>query len=163
MKAILTSLLILCSLPLAFAVDLEWDPNLPEDNVLGYNIYRSLESGTGYGRLNQQLITLTTYSDDTVETGLHYYYVATAVNANGESGFSNEVDYQTFCLGDANGSGSITIADAVTIQNHLLGIAVLSGPYLIAADANGNGMVTIADAVRIQNHLLGIEALPPCP
>ncbi|HRV07196.1 MAG TPA: Ig-like domain-containing protein [Acidobacteriota bacterium] len=77
----------------AQSVTLEWDPN-SEPDLAGYNVYRSLRSGTGYVKLNGFLIRNTTYTDSTISYGTTYYYVATAVNAAGlESGYSNQISY----------------------------------------------------------------------
>lgn len=78
---------------MAQSVTLEWDPN-SEPDLAGYNIYRSQQSGSGYVKLNSSLIQATSYTDDTIQYGVTYYYVATAVNTSGlESGYSNEVAY----------------------------------------------------------------------
>ena len=89
------------------SVQLEWDSNPPEDQVAGYNLYRSYQSGSGYVRLNATLIANTTYTDTTIEAGQTYYYVCTAVNTSDlESGFSNEVPHTvpggTICPGDGH-------------------------------------------------------------
>jgi hypothetical protein len=60
-------------------------------NVTGYNAYRGTVSGGPYTRLNAQLIPALTYQDTTVQAGVTYYYVATAVDSTGaESVDSNE-------------------------------------------------------------------------
>jgi hypothetical protein len=75
----------------AQSVTLEWDPN-PETDLLGYNVYRSLRSGSGYVRLTSAPVRETRYTDRTVQPGTTYYYVCTAVNiALLESGYSNQV------------------------------------------------------------------------
>lgn len=56
-------------------------------------------------------------------------------------------------LGDVNGDGKITIADATTIQKHLAKLTELSGEQLINADTNSDGKITITDATRIQKFL----------
>lgn len=59
--------------------------------VNGYNVYRSTVSGTGYAKINSALITLLSYTDTTVQNGVTYYYVTTAVDSTGtESAFSNQ-------------------------------------------------------------------------
>jgi fibronectin type 3 domain-containing protein len=59
--------------------------------VAGYNLYRSTVSGSGYVKINSTLITKMSAIDATVQNGKTYFYVATAVDANGnESPFSNE-------------------------------------------------------------------------
>ncbi|WP_460787086.1 malectin domain-containing carbohydrate-binding protein [Microbacterium insulae] len=72
---------------------LEWDPSVSTDTV-GYNVYRSTESGTTSApgdKLNVALVTGTEFTDDTAEADTEYYYVVTAVDAAGnESEVSNE-------------------------------------------------------------------------
>jgi len=60
--------------------------------VAGYNVYRGTLSGGPYSKINATLITGLTYTDNTVSAGATYYYVITAVAADGtESSFSNQV------------------------------------------------------------------------
>lgn len=74
----------------AHSVTLSWSGSA--STVSGYNIYRSTVSGGGYARLNSSLVSVLAYTDSTVQSGGSYYYVTTAVDANGvESTFSNEV------------------------------------------------------------------------
>lgn len=72
-------------------VTLHWLANTEAD-IAGYNVYRSLKSGTGYECLNSSLITKLSYEDSGLEKGKTYYYVVTAVNTCGESEYSNEVE-----------------------------------------------------------------------
>ena len=59
--------------------------------VVGYNVYRSANSGGPYTELNSSLISSTNYTDLTVQSGLTYYYVSTAVNSQGiQSAYSNQ-------------------------------------------------------------------------
>jgi len=65
---------------------------LPQDAVVGYNIYRS---GKAHDRkpkrINSVLCTTTTYTDIEVEAGKTYFYVTRGVTAKGvESASSNE-------------------------------------------------------------------------
>lgn len=76
-------------------VTLRWPANT-EDNISGYNVYRSLTSGGGYERINSSLVLnkkrRLAYIDKGLDPGKIYYYVVTAVNTSGvESGYSNEV------------------------------------------------------------------------
>jgi hypothetical protein len=60
-------------------VFLTWDEN-KESDLAGYYVYRSTRSGREYIRLTDKLITQTTFTDDSVKTGVTYYYVVTAVD-----------------------------------------------------------------------------------
>jgi len=72
------------------SVSLDWNDN-NEPDLAGYNVYRSLTSGSGYTQLNGPLVTLSEYTDDTVINGTTYYYVVTAEDVStNESGYSNE-------------------------------------------------------------------------
>jgi hypothetical protein len=74
----------------AHSVNLSWSAST--STAVGYNVYRSTVSGTGFVRVNPSLIGNLTYSDTTVHGGTTYYYIATAVDSSGkESADSNEV------------------------------------------------------------------------
>jgi hypothetical protein len=60
--------------------------------VVGYNVYSSTTSGGPYTPLTSSPSVGTSYTDSTVQAGLTYYYVVTAVaSGNVESVFSNEI------------------------------------------------------------------------
>jgi hypothetical protein len=71
------------------SVSMAWDPS-PSGQVAYYNVYSGTVSGGPY-RLLGTNITVTHYTDTTVQAGTTYFYVTTAVGANRvESMFSNE-------------------------------------------------------------------------
>ncbi|MCK5125633.1 MAG: dockerin type I repeat-containing protein, partial [candidate division Zixibacteria bacterium] len=68
----------------------------------------------------------------------------------------------SFVCGDANGSSTIDVADAVFIINY----AFKGGPApdpLASGDANGSASVDIADAVYIINYAFKGGPAPVCP
>jgi hypothetical protein len=70
-------------------VTLTWKPS--SSQVAGYNVYRSMTPGGNYVRINSSLVRGVTYTDNTVVSGLTYYYVTRAVDDRGyESANSNE-------------------------------------------------------------------------
>lgn len=74
---------------LSHSVDLSWSAST--STVAGYYIYRGTVSGGPYTRLNTTTLTLTSYTDSTVQNATTYYYVTTSVDSNGvESVNSNE-------------------------------------------------------------------------
>jgi hypothetical protein len=76
--------------PPQHSVNLSWTASTSQ-NIIGYNIYRSVTSGGPYSKINPVLNASTLYTDSTVADGVTYYYVSTAVNSsNAESGYSNQ-------------------------------------------------------------------------
>jgi hypothetical protein len=72
------------------SVDVNWGAST--STVAGYNVYRGTVSGGPYSKINSTLITGLTFTDSTVSSGATYYYVVTAVAADGtESSFSSQV------------------------------------------------------------------------
>lgn len=65
------------------------------------------------------------------------------------------VDNTNF-IGDVNGDGVISIADATTLQKYLANIVDFDDEQLAVADTNGDGSVSIADATQIQKYLANI-------
>ena len=86
---VVTVTLTMTAPPVQHSVDLNW--NASSDNqVVGYNAYRSTTSGGPYGLLASAIGGLT-YTDGTVQPGVTYYYVVTATDNQGnESVDSNE-------------------------------------------------------------------------
>jgi hypothetical protein len=74
-------------------VSLAWNNNTEED-LQGYNIYRSTTSGSGHSKLNGTVLIDPQYTDNTVVGGETYYYVVTAVDTSwNQSDNSNEVSF----------------------------------------------------------------------
>jgi len=70
-------------------VQLTW--NASSSVVVGYRVYRSTTSGSFYSPLFSTPLNALTFDDSTVTAGDTYYYVVTAVDANGvESVYSNQ-------------------------------------------------------------------------
>ena len=74
-------------------VSLSWTAS---NGATSYNVYRSTTSGGPYTQIATG-VTTTSYTDTSVVNGTMYYYVVTAVNANGESGDSNQASATPTC------------------------------------------------------------------
>lgn len=61
--------------------------------------------------------------------------------------------YQTVLVGDANGDGTVNIADSSAIRYHISNGGTICSR---AADTNGDGVITTADADRIEQRLAQI-------
>jgi hypothetical protein len=74
----------------AYSVTLAWTASTSK-GVIGYNVYRGVQSGGPYTLQNAALVAITSYKDATVKSGQTYYYVTTAVNSEDvESLYSNQ-------------------------------------------------------------------------
>jgi hypothetical protein len=62
-------------------VDLTWAPNMERD-LAGYNVFRRVEGG-GTTKLNNQLVQVPSFRDDTAVPGKTYLYAVSAVDARG--------------------------------------------------------------------------------
>jgi Putative Ig domain len=71
-------------------VALKWNAST---NATSYNVYRALEQGGRWDLLNSTAATA--FTDSTVVAGSTYFYVVTALGAEGESGHSDEVSAAT--------------------------------------------------------------------
>jgi surface protein len=73
------------------------DGGLP---IIEYRLYRSVTSNTDFSFLGGTNSSTLIFIDDTIEHGVKYYYVVTAVNTAGESQYSNEVSAQIEAPGE---------------------------------------------------------------
>ncbi|MDR0889319.1 MAG: peptidoglycan-binding protein [Oscillospiraceae bacterium] len=65
-------------------------------------------------------------------------------------------------LGDADGDGDVTAADASAILRHVVSIAPITDPELLVnADVNLDGAVNSADSSAILRYLVNLDTLPP--
>ena len=73
----------------ANSIDVSWSS---VSGAVGYNVYRSTTSGSGYVKINGSTpVTGTSYVDQNTTPGTTYYYVVTSVNSAGqESNYSSE-------------------------------------------------------------------------
>lgn len=78
--------------PTAHSVDISWAAST-STSLQGYNVYRGATSGGPYSKISALLSNTTLlFTDTSVLSGQHYFYVVTDVNTSGiESAASNEV------------------------------------------------------------------------
>lgn len=84
-----------------------------------------------------------------------YGYAGTAAEkyAN-ENGFEFiDLDKKEI-IGDVNGDGKLSVADATIIQKYLADLIDLTAEQLSLADVNGNGVVNVFDATAVQSLLV---------
>ena len=143
-------------------VTLSWtDVQNSFDDFLGYNLYRYTE-GSDTVKVNQQLLDNETleYVDYDVVPGTTYYYLYKVITTDlKETDPSNivAVTPKTSTLGDANGSGTVDVADVITTVNYASGQT--PKPFIFeAADVNKDSQIDILDVVGIIRTILHPDA-----
>ena len=59
-------------------------------------------------------------------------------------------------MGDVDGDGEVTIADATMIMKYIVSVETLNASQERVADVDGDGIVTIKDATNIQKYIVGM-------
>ena len=148
-------------------VNLTWNnENNDFEDAMGFNVYRYTQGENGVNdtiRINEDIldITATSYIDDNVTPGqTYYYYYKVLSTALQEYDVSNVVAATplTATRGDANGSGSVDVADVVTTVNYVTGLQ--PKPFVFdAADMNSDKLIDIFDVVGIIRGILNPSLL----
>ncbi len=129
------------------SVAVTWNQNTEQD-LAGYNVYRTQTSGSNYIRLNNGLVTTVAYDDATASAGTTYAYAVTAVDTAGnESALSAEASVTT--AGDSTGPATVWLNELHYDNDgtdtgefvELAGTAGtdLNGWQLVAYNGNGGG------------------------
>ncbi|MEX2603804.1 MAG: S8 family serine peptidase [Gracilimonas sp.] len=147
-------------------IDLQWkDPESVED-LLGYNIYRfenaTDSTYTDTVRINNELVTDTTYTDFEVEPDSNYYYQYSVVRTSLDESDKSRVAAAkalTASPGDANGDLSVNVLDVTTAVDYILGNN--PKPFIFeASDINTDGAINILDVVSIVDIILQAKQQP---
>ncbi len=112
---------------------------------------------SGTNNANWQTYTYTATADGAV-TFVWSYSKDGSMNNGDDCVKLDEVAYsgQSGIPGDVDGSGSITIADAILVHRHVLGLNLLNEDQLAIADINGDGDVNTVDATLIARAAMGL-------
>lgn len=130
-------------------------------------VARDSDSGypviTGDGQINFTVVLKDGYTLGSVtasgayknlkDTGVENTYRATKVTGAVTITVTTEKSAASdYILGDVNGDGYITVADATLVQKHVAELTTLTDNALLAADTSKDGFVTVADATLIQRY-----------
>ena len=161
-------------------VKLKWDQSTnSKEDAMGYNVYRyhqvTIPAGWRDGswhseelandtiQLNQEVLDLetTTLTDYDVTPGVTYYYFYSLLGTDLQaSDISNTVAATplTSTHGDANGSGSVDVADVITTVNYIT--KQNPQPFIFeAADMNTDNVIDILDVMGIVKGILNPSLL----
>ncbi|MCX6150854.1 MAG: M20/M25/M40 family metallo-hydrolase [Ignavibacteriales bacterium] len=70
----------LVDVPQMHSIEIRWKPNI-ENDLLGYNIYRSSNESGNYIKLNSSIVQDTLFLDSTPQNGIYYYYSIKAIDS----------------------------------------------------------------------------------
>ena len=161
-------------------VKLEWNQSSThQEDAMGYNVYRyhqkTLPAGWRDGswhdeelvndtvRLNSEILDIETTSmtDYDVTPGITYYYFYSVLGTDLQaSDISNVVAAtpRTSTRGDANGSGTVDVADVITTVNYITNQN--PQPFIFeAADMNEDQIIDILDVMSIVKGILNPSLL----
>jgi uncharacterized protein (DUF2141 family) len=62
--------------------------------------------------------------------------------------------YAPYTLGDVNGDGTIDVADATMVLNHIVKNITLTGNDFLAADVTNDGTIDVSDAAKLLNFIV---------
>jgi len=134
-------------------VQLVWDPN-PEPDVAGYNVYRSLDQGGPYSRLNSSLVTSAQYDDNAIPAGTKkVWYQVTAMDStsNESAPGATSVDLEAQAATWAIQGGYPNPSPAGSTVRFPLAV---SGP-------GGNASLEIVNSVGQRVRRVDLGTLPP--
>ena len=135
------------------------DPD-PLDSVR-YTIFIALDQHFNFTKQITDLTTTSYTLTDSLTWGTHYWWKVKANDLNGGSTWSTRVfTFRTMTLGDADGDGSVTIADVVFLINYIFMGGAAPQPVSLG-DADCSGSINIADAVYLISYIFS-HGLPPC-
>ena len=78
------------------SIRIDWNDNpTPQNNETAFEIYRSTNAGTGYQLIFKTAADVLGYTDAGLNSNTKYYYLVRAVNNNGASRISNEINVTT--------------------------------------------------------------------
>ncbi len=139
------------ALPEWHQVRLKWMKNIELD-LQGYNIYRSLEQTGNFTKINQSVITDTTFVDNTAQSVQFYFYYIKAIDTdNNESNPSNTVKSRVISLDqgilivDETEDGTGTLLYPTDEQVDSFYEFLLDGFRHQMYDINNDGLPTLAD------------------
>lgn len=117
----------------------------PSGNYAAYSVSYDIEKGEN----GEELVKRFTVSKDKEIT--KEYYIVEFTDAENYAGVKGDMTAKAehgFILGDADGDGEVTIADATAIQRALIKLG--NDINRKAADVDGDGAVTVVDATFVQ-------------
>lgn len=110
-----------------------------------YDVIRSTTSGGPYTTVNTSAVTTTWYTDTGLTDGTTYYYVVTAINSYGASGYSNEASATPLAV-PAAATGLVATPENGAVSLAWSGVADNATGYNVKRATVNGGPYTIVNA-----------------
>lgn len=124
---------------------LEGDSKVPTEGNIQYIDQMSVEGGKVTFTLKPKALTEGTYN----------VYISTTDKPLEKVASFEYGTKPPYTLGDVNGDGKFTSADALWALQGAVEARVLTGKQFMAADVDGNGKLTSKDALKILQYAIG--------
>ncbi len=111
-----------------------------------------LQLEVNYSNGSQQLITSENFTLSELDSSSPGTKTVQIVWENYVTSF----DVHVYAVGDANGDGKISVADATAIQKYIASIIEFSDIQKAAGEVTGDNRITVGDATKIQKYIAGI-------
>lgn len=121
------------------------DSKVPTSSNIQYIDQLTVTNGTAKFTLKPKALT----------GGTYHIYVSTSDKALEEIASFAYGEEPEYTLGDVNGDGKFTSADALWALQGAVEARVLTGKQFMAADVDGNGKLTSKDALKILQYAIG--------
>jgi secreted trypsin-like serine protease len=138
------------------AIQLFWNPS-PSLNVVGYNIYRTVDNAGAFSKINPLPVSGTSWSDTSLDlaAGSEYFYYLTAVNSSSNESAASNITHTSFgqaslSIPNVQGAGGMTVTVPVNIAN-------ASGLSINSMDVTIHYSPTILTAMDVQTTVLSMD------
>lgn len=137
----------------------DWKVSSENYDKLGFYANNQLQGSQISGAQDWETVVFTAQSSGTYTFEWRYKKDA-SVNALDDCGYVDNVIYSgdvpPALPGDVDGSGSVTVSDALITLRASMGILTLTDDQQIIADVSGDGLINVSDALMILRMSMGL-------
>ena len=139
----------------------DWKVSSENFDKLGFYANNQLQGSQIFGAPDWETKVFTAPNSGTYTFEWRYIKDA-SVNALDDCGYVDNVVYSgsapiVVTPGDVDGSGTVTIIDALMVMRFAMGILQLTNDQQAIADMDGNGTVNVSDAVTVLRASMGLR------
>ena len=142
-----------------FAINDAWTHNF--GLAEGAAVENGVATDAAYNGNNIKLEGLTAGTTITMQLDLSAFDFASKTGAKMTITWNNGEPVETYILGDVDGDGEVTSADAALIQRYDAQMSLPEGTVIANGDVNGDGEIDILDVTLIQRYVAKMKVKFP--